>query len=89
MQTENLFIHQLIIKPVVNETAMPSAELLAGLQSAALPMVVTYSHSISLGAFVVTLSPALTRHEAEALAQRLSELEQVEYAEPDYPRYQR
>lgn len=89
MQTEETYIRQLIIKPVTNETSMPSADFLASLQSAAQPMTVSYSHTMSLGALVFSLEPALPRDEAQALAQRLSELPSVEYAEPDYPRYRR
>ncbi|PID50047.1 MAG: hypothetical protein CR991_03570 [Proteobacteria bacterium] len=88
--TNTMLIQQIILKPAPQlgfEAGRTLPEVyVAQLQSETEDTQLSYKQAMSMGLHLLMLSPALERESAEALTKRLTERDDVEYAEPDLPR---
>ncbi|MEZ5537446.1 MAG: hypothetical protein R3F02_17725 [Thiolinea sp.] len=92
-------IEQILLKPAagveLNAQDELTAEYIGYLQNAVssadsgyednAALNLTYGRRMSAGVHLLLLEPALDKEAAVSLTDRLTELEEVEYAEPDFP----
>ncbi|MEZ5447716.1 MAG: hypothetical protein R3E89_01350 [Thiolinea sp.] len=84
-------IGQLLLKPldsvVLDDTGQLPPDYLQALQdSLSLPVQLGYRQAMSGGVHVLGLEPEQSHAQALEIAAQLTERDDVEYAEPDFPR---
>jgi len=86
-------VRHLLIKPAsalqLTDGEPLSSEYLQPLQALSENTQLSYHRPMTMGMHVLALEPALDQAAAEQLAQQLSQRDEIDFAEPDYPRQRR